>query len=105
MGHAADEGCDADEGRDASVGHDTDDARGADKGRDADEGHDTDDARGADEGRDADEGQLACSAQVPVISTVWLMSVNPWSAAIFSAQRSTAGPSTSTVRPHTRHTR
>ncbi len=56
-------------------------------------------------GRGREEGQPECSAQVPVISTVWLISVNPWSAAIFSAQRSTAGPSTSTVRPHTRHTR
>ena len=36
--------------------------------------------------------------QVPKISRVWLTSVKPCSAATESAQRSTAGPSTSTVR-------
>lgn len=36
-------------------------------------------------------------AQVPTISTVWLTSLKPCSAATRSAQRSTAGPSTSTA--------
>ena len=38
------------------------------------------------------------AAQVPKISRVWLTSVKPCSAAIARVQRSTAGPSTSTVR-------
>ena len=45
------------------------------------------------------------SAQVPKISSVWLTSAKPCSPATRSAQASTAGPATSTVRPHDRHTR
>ena len=45
------------------------------------------------------------SAQVPKISTVCPTSVKPCSAATRSAQRSTAGPATSTVLPQLRHTR
>lgn len=45
------------------------------------------------------------AAQVPTSSTVWLTSMNPCSFAIWSAQRSTAGPCTSAVLPHQRHTR
>ena len=44
-------------------------------------------------------------AHVPVISTVWAMSEKPLLEATFSAQRSTVGPSTSTVYPQCRHTR
>ena len=47
----------------------------------------------------------AQSAQVPKISRVWRTSTNPCSALTVSAQRSTAGPSTSTVRPQARQTR
>ena len=43
--------------------------------------------------------------QVPKISSLWEMSENPCSDAIDEVQRSTAGPSTSTVAPHTRQTR
>ncbi len=49
--------------------------------------------------------RAAQSAQVPTISRVWRTSTNPCSALTVSAQRSTAGPSTSTVRPHERQTR
>ena len=45
------------------------------------------------------------SAHVPKISSVWLTSAKPCSSAIRSAHRSTAGPSTSTVRPQPRQTR
>ena len=48
---------------------------------------------------------LVHSAHTPKISTVWLIWENPCSSATRSAQRSTAGPSTSTVRPHCRQTR
>ena len=50
-------------------------------------------------------GQVVQPAQVPKISTVWLTSLKPFSAAMRSAYFSTAGPSTSTVRPQARHTR
>ncbi len=43
--------------------------------------------------------------QVPKISRVWLTSEKPCSAAIAVVHRSAAGPSTSTVAPHARHTR
>lgn len=45
------------------------------------------------------------AAQRPKISRVWLTSEKPCSAATRSAHRSTVGPSTSSVRPHTRQTR
>ena len=45
------------------------------------------------------------SGQVPKISRVWLTSEKPCSAAIARVQRSTVGPSTSTVRPQPRQTR
>jgi len=48
---------------------------------------------------------LEQSAQSPKISRVWLTSVKPCSAETLSAQRSTAGPSTSTVLPQARQTR
>ena len=44
-------------------------------------------------------------AQVPKISSVWLTSAKPCSPATRSAHCSTAGPSTSTVRPQPRQTR
>ena len=43
--------------------------------------------------------------QVPKISSVWETSAKPCSSAIACVHRSTAGPSTSTVAPHERHTR
>ena len=49
--------------------------------------------------------ELRHPGQVPKISSVWLTSAKPCSAAIVRVQRSTAGPSTSTVRPQLRHTR
>ena len=47
----------------------------------------------------------AHAEQSPKISRVWLTSTKPWASATLSAQCSTAGPSTSTVRPQLRHTR
>ena len=47
----------------------------------------------------------AHSAHVPKISSVCETSAKPCSAATRSAQLSTVGPATSTVRPHTRPTR
>ena len=44
-------------------------------------------------------------SQVPNSSRVWLMSRKPCWPATASAHCSTAGPSTSTVRPHSRQTR
>ncbi len=51
------------------------------------------------------ESDQAQDGQVPKISNSWLTSENPCSAAIARVQRSTVGPSTSTARPHERHTR
>ena len=48
---------------------------------------------------------VSAGGQVPKISSVWLTSANPCSAAIASVHRSTAGPSTSTVAPQARQTR
>ena len=45
----------------------------------------------------AERRDRAHDRQVPTISTVWLTSTNPLSSATARAQRSTAGPSTSTV--------
>ena len=56
-------------------------------------------------GRPVGQDRAAQSAQVPTISTVCSGSVKPCSALTAAAHRSTAGPSTSTVRPHTRQTR
>ena len=53
----------------------------------------------------ASDGHRLHSPQVPKISSVWATSVNPCSPATRSAQRSTVGPSTSTVRPQLRQTR
>ena len=50
-------------------------------------------------------GLTAQAAQVPTISRVWETSEKPCSAAMAEVQRSTAGPSTSTVAPHERQTR
>ena len=47
----------------------------------------------------------AHAAQVPTISRVWERSEKPCSEAIAEVQRSTAGPSTSTVAPQERQTR
>ena len=49
--------------------------------------------------------RLTQAAQVPKISRVWQTSAKPCSAAIARVQRSTAGPSTSTVAPQARQTR
>ncbi len=51
------------------------------------------------------DGSQEQAAQVPKISTVWLMSVKPLSAAMRAAQRSTGSAWTSTVVPHSLHTR
>ena len=47
----------------------------------------------------------AQSPQVPKISNVWLTFVYPCLSAIWSAHRSTAGPTTSTALPQLRQTR
>ena len=44
-------------------------------------------------------------SQIPTISSVWLTSVNPCWGAMRLVHFSTAGPTTSTVRPHSRQTR
>ena len=51
------------------------------------------------------DAQPAHAAQVPTISRVWERSEKPCSEAIAEVQRSTAGPSTSTVAPQDRQTR
>ena len=58
-----------------------------------------------DRQRWASIARLIEGTETPKTSTVCVISVNPCSLPTISAQRSPAGPATSTVRPHRRHTR